>query len=174
VVLIGALRPTIGPLRQHEVVEAQVEHVVALPVACRAGLVHAVEQGLELRPGCRVEVLGGMFGRLSEQQCPQLVDLEHLAHRDLSHEDPAVAHGLHQPDAGEHADRFADRPPAGAHAQRQRGLVQALAGGDLAAVDHLLELVADALREPLAVAWRRCRGDRIRGREASCGHGIGC
>ena len=88
----------------------------------------------------------------------QVVDLVGLGDRDLAHEHAAVALGAHQSAFLEGAQRLADRAAAGAEAGGQGGLVDALAGGEFAAEDHLLDLGLHGGRQRVRLQELQWRG----------------
>ena len=77
--------------------EAQVQHVEALPAVGFTGGVHAVEQGLELAPigGCSC-ARSGLLRGVAEQQRTQLENLS-IAHRDRRTKTPRLRTGTTSP-----------------------------------------------------------------------------
>lgn len=149
VVVVGLVRTLVAAEVQDHGVEPQVELVVERAVPRLAGGVHAVQQLFEFVAVGVVHMRAGALGREAEDQGAQLIDFQHLANRDLAHEDAAVGHGRHQSQAGQHADGFTDGTAAGAHAQGQGGFVEPFAGLDVAAVDQALEFFRDGWGQAL-------------------------
>ena len=169
VVVVGRLRALVAREPHDQLVKAQVELVVTAAVFLLAGLVHALQQGFERLLVGFAEVLVRMLGAKAEHERAQLIGLEHFAQRELAHEHAAVDHRRHQAQTAEDADRFAHRPTARAHAQRQRRFIEALAGLQLARVDPLLELLGHPAGQVLLGFVGRgghgWRGSDIGGRE---------
>ena len=107
----------------------------------------------------------------SSSDLAHVVHLVGFRHRDFAHEGTAVALGTHQPALGQRPQRFADRPAAGTEVLGELYLVDALAGRQLAAQDHLLDLGLYQRRQGVGLQQLQ-RRERVHGSVPSLGYGV--
>ncbi len=107
-----------------------------LSVAC----VHFRENRIQAAKLLRRHALGDPLTDQLVEDLAHIVDLVGFRHRNLPDENSAILLGANQARLFEGPQRLANRPAAGPEAHRQFAFIDALADGELAAQDQLLDL----------------------------------
>ena len=120
---------------------------IALVIAFGSHLRHALGDAPQARDvGSRGD-LGGTRGGRRLEQADHGVDLVDVLLGELGDEAAAPGHELHQALVVQHLERLAQRRAADAEVARQRLLVDALAGLELAVEDALPDALVDFFKQ---------------------------
>lgn len=132
-----------APELQQGCVEVEIRGIVGCGLGGAPSGVHPPHQGTQ-----RGELRGRAGFRQARAGQPRdggadVVDLKRFLGADLAHIGALVAYCDDKAAALEPAHRFAHRPAGDAEPGGERGLVQALPGGEAAGQDHSLDLLRD-------------------------------